>query len=259
MRKLRFLLLVLLALLPVRAFGAESAASASLYNQGNQSYRDGVYEQAVEYYESALEQGARDERLEYNLACAYAKLEKVGSARLHFERARLLDPGDEDVRRNLEILRARIPGEPERLSAGVLEGAVAWYETLGPSDAAWAGLVLWWLFWLLWMAELRWRGEQRGEWARLGRFAALAFLAGALAIAYAKEQQLSQPKAVIMTDGVSVRAGPTEEEAEVLRLAAGRLVERGRSRGTWVEVSLPGEFEGWLPSSAVSDLSAPTR
>ncbi|MCB0218947.1 MAG: hypothetical protein KDH09_04575 [Chrysiogenetes bacterium] len=259
MKVLRFLLIALLALVPARGFAAESAASASLYNQGNQSYRDGVYEQAVEYYESALEQGVSDERLEYNLACAYAKLDQIGRARLHFERARLLEPGDEDVRRNLEILRARIPGEPERLSAGVLEGVVSWYESLGTPDLAWAGLVLWWIFWVLWIAQVRWRDDQRGEWARLGRFAALAFLAGALAIAYAKHQQLSQPKAVIMDDGVSVRAGPTEEESEVLRLAAGRLVDRGRSRGTWVEVSLPGEFEGWLPSSAVSDLLPPVR
>ena len=259
MKKLRFLLFALALLMPARAFGAQSAASASLYNQGNQSFRDGVYEQAIEYYESALQQGVSDERLEYNLGCAYAKLEQIGSARLHFERARLLDPGDEDVRRNLEVLRARIPGEPERLSAGVLEGVLSWYETLGASDLAWAGLTLWWVFWGLWIAQVRWRDEHRGEWARLGRFAALAFLAGALAIAYAKEQQLSQPKAVIMTDGVSVRAGPTDEESEVLRLSAGRLVDRGRSRGTWVEVSLPGEFEGWLPSSAVSDLFPPAR
>ena len=256
----RFLLALLATLaLPLAAHAAQSASAAALYNQGNDSYRDGAWSRAVDFYEDALAQGARDPRLEYNLACAYAKLGDLGRARLHFEQARLLDPGDEDVRRNLEILRARIPGESERLNAGILEGALTWYESLGPGALLGAVLTIWWALWLCWIAEVLWRGEQRGEWARMGRFAAFVFLAGALAIAYAKHRQLSLPQAVVIADGASVRAGPTEDEAEVLRLSAGRLVQRGRSRGTWVEVSLPGEFEGWLPGSDVSDLNSPAE
>lgn len=257
MKHLLRVCLLVLVLAPLPAHAAESASAASLYNRGNAAYRDGLYEQAVEYYQSALQQDAEDARLEYNLACAWAKLDQIGKARLHFERARLLAPADEDVRRNLEILRARIPGEPERLNAGVLEGIITWYESVSVGALAWTALALWWFFWALWIAQLWWRTLPRSEWARLGRFAALVFLAGALAIAYAKQQQLSQPKAVVMTDGAQVHAGPTEEEPEVLRLSAGRVVERGRSRGTWVEVSLPGEFEGWLPESAVAEIVPP--
>ena len=72
----------------------------------------------------------------YNLANSYARAGKPGLAVLYYERAALLAPGDEDIKANLENVRAaaHVPTEPRKRFTRIA-GAVS------PALAAWIGVV----------------------------------------------------------------------------------------------------------------------
>jgi hypothetical protein len=72
----------------------------------------------------------------YNLANSYARAGKPGLAVLYYERAALLAPGDDDIRANLENVRAaaHVPTEPRKRFTRIA-GATS------PSLAAWIGVV----------------------------------------------------------------------------------------------------------------------
>jgi hypothetical protein len=72
----------------------------------------------------------------YNLANSYARAGKPGLAVLYYERAALLAPGDEDIRANLENVRAaaHVPAEPRKRFTRIAAAA-------SPTLAAWIGVV----------------------------------------------------------------------------------------------------------------------
>ncbi|MEW6775700.1 MAG: tetratricopeptide repeat protein [Bdellovibrionota bacterium] len=244
-------LFLLLAAFPLRAQASESAAA--LYNEGNRLWKEGNYSVAAGKYEEARLLGVRDARLEYNLGCAEARLGDVGRARLAFERAARLDPGDEDVRHNLGVLRKSVPGEQEPLEGGAFETLRSAYGRLSLGLIAAGMAAAWGLFWIAWGGLLLVRGPRMRAFLGVLRLIAGLLLAGLTGIFYSRRHHLSRPVAVVVESG-GVRAGPDPMEREIHSVAAGRLVETGETAGAWVEVRVEGEFEGWLPQDQVESV-----
>ena len=74
--------------------------------QADSAYINKDYAQAIEIYESLLQDGESGE-IYYNLGNAYFKQDELGRAILNYERALLLQPGNADVSANLDIARAK--------------------------------------------------------------------------------------------------------------------------------------------------------
>jgi tetratricopeptide (TPR) repeat protein len=96
--------IALIALFIAPALFAQDAAS--FYNDGNRAYIEGDFQAAVEHYLYAIDAGAADYRLFFNLGNAYFRLDEIGRAILSWERARLLSPRNRDVFENLYFARS---------------------------------------------------------------------------------------------------------------------------------------------------------
>ena len=70
------------------------------------AYVRGDYAQAIELYEQLLTEGESAE-VYYNLGNSYFKMDNMGKSILNYERALLLDPGNADIRSNLDIARSK--------------------------------------------------------------------------------------------------------------------------------------------------------
>ena len=95
------------------AWGQSAAVDA--FNQGNESYRQGQYQQARDQYLEVVGAGVADPRVFYNLGNACLKAGRLGEAVLWYHRALRLDPRDADLRANLrfaEELRFDQTGPP---------------------------------------------------------------------------------------------------------------------------------------------------
>src|SRR6059036_404081 len=78
------------------------------FEQANQLYRDGKYDQAAGLYEQVISNGYESAALYYNLGNACFKLKNTPSAILNYERAKRLAPHDEDILYNLRLANLRI-------------------------------------------------------------------------------------------------------------------------------------------------------
>ena len=74
--------------------------------EADKAYRERNYQQAITDYEHLLKAG-ESASLYYNLGNAYFRTDNVTKAILNYERALLLDPGNRDIRFNLQFAKSK--------------------------------------------------------------------------------------------------------------------------------------------------------
>jgi tetratricopeptide (TPR) repeat protein len=206
--------------------------------QANSSFISEKYADAIRDYESLISQGRVSSSLFYNLANAYFREGKVGSAIANYEKALWLDPNDADIKANLQFARR---------NAGLFEASVSWWEvaprflTLNAwtilSDCLFAlvcGLLI------LRMFQRRWNLRPILFFALLGwmmTVAAVAIRSGDL------------NRGIILNPETPLRIAPLEESVAASNLAAGSVVEIQKRREAFYFVRAQDGKEGWVKDS----------
>lgn len=88
--------------------GISPIYSQTTLTQANEAYGQEDYIKAIELYEQTLREQGVSSDLYYNLGNAYYKHNEFAKAILNYERALLLNPGNEDARFNLEMANTHI-------------------------------------------------------------------------------------------------------------------------------------------------------
>lgn len=242
---------VLLALVVI---SAPVHAQEELYQQGNQLYQAESWPEAISAYKSVLSAGFEGADVYYNLGNAYFKSGELGLAILNWERAAGLEPGDPDVRANLDLAGSLTIDVVEPLQRFWLLGVWNWWLNLIPRVLL-IGLVTG--SWLLLaggaIARILGRDEAIIRWgARLALSGGVVLvLAGANLVV--RELGLGQPtRAVVLAEAVEVRSAPSEDEDLTLfEIHEGTRVRIDQEAGVWAEVVLDDGKVGWIPMSAI--------
>ena len=97
---------ILLGLLLWQTLGTWAAEKdeTQLFQQGNEAYSRGDYQQAIAFYEELTASSGYSPSVLYNLANSYAHSGKIGRAVLNYQRALRLAPGDADIAGNLQLV-----------------------------------------------------------------------------------------------------------------------------------------------------------
>ena len=115
--------------------------------QANEAYAQEDYIKAIELYEQTLKEQGVSSDLYYNLGNAYYKHNEFAKAILNYERALLLNPGNEDARFNLDMANTHIVDKIDPVGRFFLS---VWIDSLRSflSSNAWAviGIVSFLLF-----------------------------------------------------------------------------------------------------------------
>lgn len=244
-RRVMALAALLLALAaPAQAWhGADGAAAAAAFRQGHERYLAGDFEEAVRRYQAAAAAGLDGPALRYDLGNAWFRAGRPGRAAASWERALRLDPGDEEARANLELVRrpfaSRLPWarpEPlgERVSARVSDLA-----------AALAFAVPWLLLWGALAARLRAPAARRPALSLAAALSGLLALGGGLLVA-GRAREVRAPRAVVISPEAALREAPSPELAPSLELPEGAPLRALSAEGDWLRVRLPGGLEGWV-------------
>lgn len=80
----------------------------SLATKGDSAYMNKDYHKAITLYEDALKSEGVSAAILYNLGNTYYKAGNNGKAILCYERARMLDPNDNDIITNLNLVRNKL-------------------------------------------------------------------------------------------------------------------------------------------------------
>lgn len=221
--------------------------------EGDSAYLKNDYASAIQIYETLLKQGEAAE-LYYNLGNSYYKADDIAKAILNYERALLMQPGNADIRANLEIARAKTIDKvipvPEIFF-------VSWTKSLINSldIDAWARVGVVCFLLLLVSLYLFFFSKQIAR-KKIGFITGIIFLvAVALANVFAfqqKDELLNRNNAIVLTPSVTVRSTPSESGTSLFILHEGRKVEvKDSSMREWREIRLEDGKVGWVPVSSI--------
>jgi tetratricopeptide (TPR) repeat protein len=253
---------IALALLIAAALGLLSVSFAlhpneagfdKLFIEGNNSYKQGNYSEALKFYEQLLSAKGNDPVVLYNAANASVKTNNTGKAVLYYERARRLWPRDRDVAENLR----RIEPAVNRVSPFFLVRplfSIRDFFTINELTVI-ADAVLFITLCMVILFLLVRKDHARHLLSRLTRASLLVLLIALTFFAWRVYDEQVLHKAVVIADKAIARSGPGEQFLEVLELPAGakvRIVDR--SAGEWVRIRLRDGRSGYLPSSVCEEI-----
>ncbi len=245
--------LIFLFTIILTCFPANGASPDESFRQGNEAYMEGAYRQAIDHYEAILDSGLESASLYYNLGNAYFQLEMKGMARLNYERARRLDPRNDAILHNINLLRERIPGEENILpKPRILEWRNHFTELQKVDGWAWTAIIL---VLVVAVSLATVYVTPSPAWRKLFLAFAAVFLLGILVSIYAagRQYQLEYVKqhAVVMEGNVAARSVPGDNGQELFILPEGIKVEVKTAANSWLEIRLPDGHTGWLPDESV--------
>lgn len=221
--------------------------------QGDSAYMRNDYASAIQIYESLLKKGEASE-IYYNLGNSYYKADDIAKAILNYERALLLQPGNADIRANLEIARSKTV---DKVASVPDIFFVAWTKSLINclSVDVWAKLGIVFFILLLVSFSLFFFSKQV-VWKKSGFIAGVIFLVFViLSNIFASEQKnelMNRKNAIILSPSVTVRSTPSESGTSLFVLHEGHKIEiKDNSMREWKEIRLEDGKVGWVPTSAL--------
>lgn len=234
----------------------QTAAAAEIdvrFEAANQAYRASDFQKAAKLYEEILSQGYESSELYYNLGNCYYKLNNMPQAILQFERARRLDPDDEDISHNLGLANLRIVDRVDPIpELFYLTWWRAWADFASADRWAALGISLLWATILLGAALFL---PYRSFLLRriVSSLALLALVASVLSIAAAADRhnrEQNQRYAIVLAASTPARSAPDPQSTSLFVLHEGVKVELLDHVGDWNKIRLADGKVGWIESSA---------
>jgi len=233
------------------ALASFDSAVATRSHSGPEARR--LYRKALDGFLSLINEGVRSGALYYDAANTYLRLDEVGHAIANYRRGLRLDPGNEKIRKNLQVARNMCESQFSRPAASALvETLFFWHfgtSTVSRLRLAMAGYLL---FWALMVVKLLLpRRVPAIRWTVLvvGTFA----LVTGVSVGWDKLLADKRIEGVLIADKAVVRKGngdyydpqfdrPLSKGVEFQVLETRQDVQGG----AWYRVELPDGKEGWL-------------
>jgi len=248
------IILLSMVMAPSLAIGNDKDVD-ELFQQANDAYVDGQYELAAELYEEVAQNHLCFE-LEYNMGNAHYKLNHIGESILHYERARLINPLNGDLRANLLLAELRAIDRIEALPGVGIDRLVS-VIFAGNLYLVWLilSLVTWTTAFVFIAINLRWGVSLSKPFLRGGAVVSAALSLVFLLFLYATNKKISKSSsAIVMDSRVEVRSMPGELGMSLFQLHEGTKACIVSKENEWTQVKLDNGNVGWVLTSAIEPI-----
>jgi tetratricopeptide (TPR) repeat protein len=219
-----------------------------LLKKAETAYDAKEYKKAIETYEELVKQGYSSDKLFYNLGNSYYRNNQLGKAIFNYERARKINPNDQDIRNNLNIAYAKTIDKiesKENFFVGVVKTNVL--TTFSTTAWAWLSVVC---FFILFIGVYIFIANDSVGIKRTFFFVSLVALIGffiVYSLGYsAKKARETNDFAVITAPETKVFIEPTAASASKFGLHEGTKVRIIDLNGDWILIKLENGNEGWI-------------
>ena len=252
MRKIMILFLVSF----FHCFGALGQEKDITFDNANAAYNAGQFEKAVMLYKQILESGQHSAELYFNLGNSYYRLNQVGESIFYFEKAKQLEPTDEDINFNsafaqnmaIDAVEVLPKSQVTQLKDNIIEFF---------SQEGWAYFIilLAWLFVLFWGLYL-WNKIPFIKRTFFVTSLILAFLLiGSLFIAVIKSANTSDTTyGILFNEKMEVWAEPNSRAEVLFLLHEGTKVQMLDQLQEWQKIRIANGSEGWIKNAKVRSL-----
>jgi tetratricopeptide (TPR) repeat protein len=238
-------LIILIISLPFTLSGNDNML---LMEEAAKSYNAENFSQAAELYLKVIDNGYESSGLYYNLGNTYFKMGDMPSALLYFEKARKLNPADEDIIFNIQIANSRIVDKIDPVPDLFW---VRWWNGLLYSFTAdqwgWITLVTFTLIFVLllffllstaiWLKKVTfWSGI-----VMIALFIASFFLANEKYKTFRNDHE-----AIIFTPTLTVKSSPSDSGIDLFVIHEGTKVKLTDQVGEWFRIEIANGSVGWV-------------
>lgn len=232
---------------------ATASDSLLLIDEANKIYSEDNFENSIELYQKVIETGIESAGLYFNLGNAYFKMNDMPSAILYYEKAKKLNPNDEDINFNLQIANGRIVDKIEPVPDIFY---VKWWNQLlfTFSVDEWALLsiisfsVVVTMLLLFLLTNIYWV-KKTSFWLGL-LFVVLAFTTYLLANqkhnSFIKDYQ-----AIVFTPTLTVKSSPSETGKDLFVIHEGSKVQISDHIGEWYKIEIANGSVGWIKENDI--------
>lgn len=244
MKKLLLILLSITYIFPLSAQTKEKADSA---------YATEKYDEAIAIYTDLLKGGAHAD-IYYNLGNCYYKTDQIALAILNYERAILLEPGNSDIRYNLDLAQTKTVDK-------IIPESEMFFITWGKNIVNLTGMDGWASIGVIAFIQtcillLIFFFSKRIVLKKAGFFTALVMLVVVIlsnVFAHIQHENISRRTgAIVMSNSVVVKSTPNESGTDLFVLHEGTRIEIiDDSMKDWKEIKLADGKIGWMPAETM--------
>ncbi len=221
----------------------------SKFNEANNAYAEGDYQNAIEHYSAILHQGIESGEVYFNLGNAYFKTNDLGRAILYYEKASKFIEGDPALEQNLQLSRLRIVDKIEPIPELFI---FEWWTTLthlfSLDTLLWLSIAVFSILMILIIVNLLYGRQYIRQFIWVtSAFCILIFI---ITFSHLYEFETSQ-FGVILEEKVSVISEPDIGGTEVFILHEGTKVKINRLLNNWLEITIPDGKTGWLRETSL--------
>lgn len=221
---------------------------------GDSAYQKGDYSLAIEIYENILKSQGESTAIYYNLGNSYYKNDKIAKAIINYERALLLNPGDKDVRFNLDMARSKTIDKINPIRE-------VFYITWIKSIAHWYSVDKWAILGILTFilsigCFILYFFSKQMKYKKIGFFSSILFLTISVCsniFAFnLKDSQINRTGAIIISPSVTIKSTPNESGTDLFILHEGtKVFIKDNTMKGWKEIQMEDGNVGWIQTKNV--------
>ncbi len=220
------------------------------------AYTKEDYATAIQLYEGLLKNNGESAAIYYNLGNAYYKNGQIAPAILNYERALLLQPGDNDIRFNLQMAKGRAIDKIEPVGHFFLTDWFNAVRDIASADTWGAVGIICFLLFIICLVVFFFSKIRRFK--QIGFYSALILLLIVVlsnVFGFSQKNELeNRQEAIVFAASTTVKSSPDVSGTDLVVLHEGTKVSVKSTLGEWSEVELEDGNVGWMPSKDIEKI-----
>ena len=227
-----------------------------VFENANTAYNNAKYEKAVSLYKEILDQGEHSAALYYNLANCYYRLNNVGESVFYYEKAKLLNPNDQDIKVNAAFAQNMAIDAVELLPQSQLTRIKNTFFNFFSTEG-WAilAVVLAW-FCAMFICLYLWNKTPvlKRTFFILAILSSL-LLVSSISISFMKSSmEKSINFGILFSEKIDVWAEPNSRSEVLFLLHEGTKVQLLDALQEWQKIKIANGSEGWIKGGVIRSL-----
>ena len=255
MKKSTYFILLLFIFVGQMSLKLRAASNDELFELGNSAYAKGNYKSSLQHYIKILRGGYCSKELYFNLGNVYFKLDSIPQSILYYEKAKLIDPSDEDISQNLKIANSKTTDKIDVIPQLFIVG---WFQSFLTSNSlgtwSWLSILASILAAVSFISYMYLRNN---VFQRLSFFGGVIFLFLCISlvfITYTASKSMQSKRAVVFTASVTLKSEPNQTATNLFVIHEGSTCRIIENLETWVRVKFDNGNEGWLQAQDIKEI-----
>ena len=233
------------------------AQNETLFEEGNALYNKGQYAEAIEKYETILDNDQHSAELYYNLANAHYKLNNIAPSIFYYEKALQLKPNDADIKNNRAFAqKMTVDGFVETPQVGfskIINNTINLLSFDHWAILSVVGVILFVILYLTYYFSYN-TNKKRLAFVLSLLSVIIALVAVSMAFQRYGLDKRDQP-AIVFAQEIRVKAEANKSSEEVFRLHEGTKVQVLEIYEDWRKIQLSDNSVGWIPKEGIKLLN----